>query len=257
MRLDFPTMHASLLSQSASCVAVFFLTVLYLSNSIIARGDRFEDHTRARSNSNGLVNSLGGYSGAHFCDLTPLSIERSEYEKRCGPNSDPKWPCFTHLRGDLRYATIEPWLEPLNVTKEILVKDDQGIGESLSLHLRVRWLSPQTAQTDRPNSFLTDFTLRNASDTFSIEYRNYRRLFFRYYGYDPATGCYNIHLSNENSDSSAYRIWASDDVGDDRDVDTLHYHETGKRLCSSKWIHIHLDADSISLKHHYSDNSGI
>lgn len=103
--------------------------------------------------------------------------------------------------------------------------------------------------------------MKNASDTFTLEYLNYSGLKFRYYNYDSVTGCYDIHLSGarkiksafdmwasgDKRKNSAFRIWVSDDDGKGRDIDTLHYHETGKRLCT-KWVHIYLSSTSVTLK---------
>lgn len=89
-----------------------------------------------------------------------------------------------------------------------------------------------------------------------IKYKGFKGIYLRYYGYDPVTGCYNIHLSNTASSSTSNRIWVSDGIGDDRDIDTEHYDETGKRLCS-KWLSIYMEDDVVSYKHRDSDNSGI
>lgn len=74
-------------------------------------------------------NSLGVPADSHYCDLTHLNIDEKEFEKRCGDGSDPKWPCFTHLQGNLSWVDIEPWLDPMDPTKDIIVKDSKGIGQ--------------------------------------------------------------------------------------------------------------------------------
>lgn len=79
---------------------------------------------------------------------------------------------------------------------------------------------------------------------------------FRYYNYDATTGCYDIHLSNPSGIDNLLRIWVSDEQGNDRDIDTLHYHETGKRLCS-KYVQIAFDASTYAFKRHDNDDSGI
>lgn len=76
-------------------------------------------------------NSLGqpvddAYS---YCNLTPLTIDNAEYEKRCGSKSDPKWPCFTHYNSNIRYVNVQPWFEPLDMSEEIIVKDERGVGK--------------------------------------------------------------------------------------------------------------------------------
>jgi len=79
-------------------------------------------------NPNDYVTSLGGGKFPYYCDLTPLVVNNAEYEKRCGIGSDPKWPCFTHWHGNLGFIKAMPWLEPLNLTEEILVKDNNAVG---------------------------------------------------------------------------------------------------------------------------------
>lgn len=77
---------------------------------------------------------------------------------------------------------------------------------------------------------MTAFTPRNASDAFIIHYLGYDGAKLKYYDYEPQTGCYKIHLSG----TPERRIYVSDGIGDDRDIDTEHYYETGKRLCSKR-----------------------
>lgn len=72
--------------------------------------------------------SLGRPDAAKTCGLTQLAINNPEYEKRCGEKSDPKWPCFTHYAGSLQYVRVEPWFDPLNMTEEVLIKDDKAVG---------------------------------------------------------------------------------------------------------------------------------
>lgn len=69
-----------------------------------------------------------------ICDVTQMHVNNTLYEKRCGPSSDPKWPCFTHWGGDLNGVAINPWLRPLDMTEEILLKDDKAEGKSLLLY---------------------------------------------------------------------------------------------------------------------------
>ena len=87
----------------------------------------------------------------------------------------------------------------------------------------------------------------------TIYYRSNDGVQLSYYDYDHETGCYNIHLRGAHH----YRIWVSDDKGNDRDIDTRHYAETGKRLCT-KWIHIDLSKEG-PLEHVLwrSDGRGI
>ncbi|SPO26415.1 related to Mig1 protein [Ustilago trichophora] len=156
-------------------------------------------------------NSLGQPvdNAYQYCSLTPLTIDNAEYEKRCGSKSDSKWPCFTHYDSYLGYVNVQPWFEPLNMSEEIIVKDERGV----------------------------DFTMRNASIAFEITYQNDGTVKFKYSNYDPETGCYDVDLTGSDRNPKDYRIWASDDEGKDRDIDTLHSTRTGKRFCT-KWGHI-------------------
>lgn len=72
--------------------------------------------------------SLGHPYENRYCGLTSLVINDREFEEHCGPNSKTNWPCFTHIAGNLDYVIIEPWLEPIDMAKEIVVKDGFGAG---------------------------------------------------------------------------------------------------------------------------------
>lgn len=85
-----------------------------------------------------------------------------------------------------------------------------------------------------------DFTIKNASDAFSLTYLDGGAVQFIYSGFDAKTGCYDVTL---RSGSESWRIWVSDDEGKDRDIDTKHHDETTKRLCT-KWAHIHVKDDA-------------
>lgn len=87
-----------------------------------------------------------------------------------------------------------------------------------------------------------------------ITYIGHDRVKLRYYGYDHETGCYNIHLTSYGGDTG--RIWVSDDDGEDRDIDTENYVETGKRLCT-KWAHIDLSQRRPLSMPKADDGSGI
>lgn len=63
------------------------------------------------------------------CFLTPLKVQSDGYEKRCGDKSDSKHPCFTHWYGDLKSVDARPFLEPLDIAKAIMIKDDNMLGK--------------------------------------------------------------------------------------------------------------------------------
>lgn len=138
-----------------------------------------------------------------------LTIDSDAYTQLCGEDVARTHPCLHHYRGDLTDAIVEPYLEPLNITSEIIVKDDS----------------------------MVDFTMRNASDAFIITYKSSGLTQLIYENYDAKDGCYNITLRGGKMEG--WRIWVSDGKGKDRDIDTLHHEQTAKRLCSADlWIHV-------------------
>lgn len=80
--------------------------------------------------------------------------------------------------------------------------------------------------------------MRNASIAFEITYEHAGSVKFKYSNYDPETGCHDVDLTGGDN----YRIWASDDEGKDKDIDTLNHFNTGKRLCT-KWGHFWTGAE--------------
>ena len=78
--------------------------------------------------SKGLLQTWRGLE----CDYTPLLIDSKAYDERCKPN---KGPCFgianqkdvfLHTK-KLKHAHFEPWLEPLNMTNEVIVRDGNAL----------------------------------------------------------------------------------------------------------------------------------
>ncbi|KAJ9479690.1 hypothetical protein PHBOTO_003188 [Pseudozyma hubeiensis] len=152
------------------------------------------------------ADTLGHYYPGTYCDITPLKIDSKEFDKRCGPASDTKWPCFSHNgESTMQMVTVEPWSAPLNMSDEIVLKDDKA----------------------------AEFTLRNATDEFTISYPTINSPKFKFYGYEPNTGCYKIHLSG--TEHGRIHVTLTEDG--DAEIDTKNVRETGKRLCS-KWIYI-------------------
>lgn len=62
------------------------------------------------------------------CVFTPLQIDSEVYQARCLPG---KGPCFSHNGEDasLVNTNIVPWLEPLDMTQEIVLADDSAKGK--------------------------------------------------------------------------------------------------------------------------------
>ncbi|CDS00222.1 hypothetical protein, partial [Sporisorium scitamineum] len=70
--------------------------------------------------------TFGKPIGPGMCNLTPLVVDTGKFDKLCGPNSNPNWPCFTHednSEDDLTMVNVEPWLKPLNMTEAIIARD--------------------------------------------------------------------------------------------------------------------------------------
>ena len=82
--------------------------------------------------------------------------------------------------------------------------------------------------------------MENPTDSFKITYPHFGGVGLFFEDFHSDTGCKTITLFSRKG--SAWRIWVSDQDGNDRDIDTLKYVETNKRLCS-KWIHIHIKKD--------------
>lgn len=148
-----------------------------------------------------------------------LRINNAEYEKRCGPNSDPKHPCFTHWWKNMDDVEACPGKKNplLDMAAEIYLKDDHK----------------------------DDFTVRDPHQDFTIKYLGANGARFTYSDYDAATGCYKIKV-NIASLGGHWRIWVSDENGDDRDLDTMNKESSSTTLCT-KWLRIHVKPDGGGL----------
>ncbi|SAM84734.1 related to Mig1 protein [Ustilago bromivora] len=135
-----------------------------------------------------------------------------DYKTRCENGSNAQHTCFTHWAGDLTTAIVCTLIDPLDIRKSLMIKDDT----------------------------MKDFTMKESTDTFTIRYPKLGGVQLLYYNYNPKTGCKDIKLIR--GDDKAWRIWVSDEDGNGRDIDTKNHAETTKTLCS-KWIHIHVKRD--------------
>ena len=79
--------------------------------------------------------------------------------------------------------------------------------------------------------------MADPTDYFEMIYPNLGGVKLIYENFDNNTGCKDIVL--KTGMITPWRIWVSDEDGDGKDIDTLNYKTTLKRLCS-KWIHIHI-----------------
>ena len=66
-----------------------------------------------------------------YCSVTPLRVDSEAYKGRCEAS---KGPCFDHVGDTLKGTLISPWLEPLNMTDEVLLADDSAQGKP-DLHI--------------------------------------------------------------------------------------------------------------------------
>ncbi|SPC65898.1 related to Mig1 protein, induced during biotrophic phase [Ustilago sp. UG-2017b] len=128
--------------------------------------------------------------------------------RHAAETSDSKHTCFTHWAGDLTTAEVCPQLTSLG-RKELKIKD----------------------------AAMKDFTMDKPTDSFKIRYPNHGGVSLKYWNFDPNTGCKDILI--KGGDNDIWRIWVSDEDGNDRDIDTLNTQFDYKTFCS-KWIHIHI-----------------
>ncbi|SOV02862.1 uncharacterized protein UDID_18053 [Ustilago sp. UG-2017a] len=150
---------------------------------------------------------------------TKLVPNFKEYEARCGDKSDLMFPCFTHWAGDLTAVEVRDFTDGTDIGEKLMIKD----------------------------AAMKDFTIKYLGDPFEIRYPNHGGVRFQYSDYSLLNGC--KYISIHRGDNTAWRIWVSDEVGDDRDLDTLNHMKASKTLCS-KWIHIHVKKDG----HNFKDN---
>ncbi|SAM70717.1 related to Mig1 protein [Ustilago bromivora] len=143
--------------------------------------------------------------------FTKIEPNNMGYKARCEAGSDSKHTCFTHWAGDLTDAEACP-VQIYDMRKRLMIKDKT----------------------------MKDFTMQESTDTFEIRYPNLGGVSFTVSNNDPSTGCKDIII--RRGDNPLWRIWVSDEDGDGRDIDTLNYKWSTKRLCS-KWIHIHVKRD--------------
>ncbi len=99
------------------------------------------------------------------------------------------------------------------------------------------------------NSLRTDFGMKDASEPFSLTYLNTNSAQLFYSNYNPVDGCYDIEVSISTY-VRGWRIWVSDEIGDDRDLDTQNGLSSKTRLCT-KWLHIHIKPDGQGHISHY------
>ncbi|KAJ1596412.1 hypothetical protein NDA14_007473 [Ustilago hordei] len=138
------------------------------------------------------------------CFLTKLDVNEKGYKDLCEGDKNPTHPCFTHWYGNLHDVDARPFLEPFDITQNLMIKDDKR------------------------------------TDSFVIRYPNLGGVYFVCSNIDPETGCKDITL--KRGDNTAWRIWISDEKDNNRDLDTFAKETTTGRFCT-KWIHIHIKKD--------------
>lgn len=165
------------------------------------------------------------------CFVTPLIVDTEGYAKRW---MQSQGPFFHHVGASLVGTQIKPWLEPLNMTERVMLEDDAAQCECCDYSFLY---SPKYPLTRLPlRHFNAAFTTLNSTDAFEITYLQLDGIKFRYYNYDANTKCYEVLISRPKE--AKYRMSIGKEEGE-RDLDTLHHRETGKRLCyDSLVIHV-------------------
>ncbi|UTT91956.1 hypothetical protein NDA17_005081 [Ustilago hordei] len=146
---------------------------------------------------------------------TDLVANNIKYKTLCEDNNDPRKTCFSHWAGNLKGAKA-CFHKDGSVKEKLMIKDDT----------------------------MNDFTMADPTDSFEIIYPNLGGVKLIYDNFDNNTGCKDIILQRHQF--SPWRIWVSDEDGDGKDIDTLNYKMTFKRLCS-KWIHIHISSSILNV----------
>lgn len=106
------------------------------------------------------------------------------------------------------------------------------------------WPTYLAKLTDFPVPF-PDFTMRNTSVAFVINYQTNSGASLRFYDFERDTGCYKIHLTGNYEDR--IRVSHGQSATEDWDIDTQNYKATGARLCS-KWANIMVTNRDASIK---------
>lgn len=60
-------------------------------------------------------------------EITPMYVDADAYKERCG--EPRKGLCFELIGTKMSGSVIEPWLEPVHMTEQIIVADDSGSGK--------------------------------------------------------------------------------------------------------------------------------
>ncbi|CDR88445.1 uncharacterized protein SPSC_04272 [Sporisorium scitamineum] len=135
--------------------------------------------------------------------ITPLMVDPAGYGVRC--SSPLNGPCFQIVGASMKGVSVEPWYEPVNMTKALILAEDSA----------------------------TSFALKKPSLAFEIDFLSHGNHKFRYLNYDPDTSCYDITL--ERKSKTHWRMTVGE-TEDDRDLDTLNSHQTTTRFCTDKLV---------------------
>ncbi|KAJ1598854.1 hypothetical protein NDA14_003640 [Ustilago hordei] len=186
-------------STSAANFGLLLVALLLMIHSVV--GELTPRHVRQH------LSLRGDYTYEHC--LPKFKPNYGGYKARCEAGSDVKHTCFVHWAGNLRDAEVCPHVVPFQAMSKLMIKNDH----------------------------MTDFAMENPTDFFKITYPHFGGVSFLFENFDNKTGCKDITL--RGGENTAWRIWASDEDGNGKDIDTLNYKWTSKQLCS-KWIHIHV-----------------
>lgn len=171
---------------------------------------------------------------------TALTINNAEYEKRCGAGSDPNYPCFTFVGGDLKDVHAEIWtMGRMFPATNFLLKDDQMRGKRVALPSYANSLcNVLTVLIFAPSA--TDFTIDDPNKLFSIDWRAFD-VGMIYSPIDTSKACYRIQIQAPKQGTS--RIWVNDGLdGEGIDIDSNTSFLGDHDFCS-KWLRIHVGND--------------
>ncbi|KIS68650.1 uncharacterized protein UMAG_12215 [Mycosarcoma maydis] len=138
-------------------------------------------------------------------EITPLYVDTIIYGVRTS-RSQPEIHFELVGHGlSMAGAQIEPWLQPVNMTKNIILGNNEA----------------------------TAFTMNDPAVAFEITFHRYGGMKFRYLNYDPSTKCFDIMLLRDVS--KKYRMTIGKTV-DGPDFDTQLQLETRTNFCTDKLV---------------------
>ncbi len=180
---------------------------------------------------------FAGLAAAVDLDPTPMTVNNAQYELHCRAGSDPTYPCFTFIGGDLRDVRAEMYIEGDAVgdnapTTDFLVKVIRCKVSIFSLTEMAcsacRWFG----------ACVTDFTTTDPNKSFSIYWVDFD-VSVLYEPIDTSKACYRIQI---NAPSNG-RIWISDAWTAEASILTRETLRWATTTFCSKWLRLHVGND--------------